>query len=139
MPLNFQPVALPLSGVDQKSHRLLRAPGVLDEAVNVHFRKLGSQVIAEKRLGYQRVDPDQVVGLTDSDALYLAVSTRGNELVAFTYDGVVALGDQNANLRGDDTLVYRGPNNRGACRVYHVGSSQLSSDYASEEGDDASP
>lgn len=135
MPLNFQNVELQLGGLDQKTHRLLRRPGALDRAINARYRKLGSQVIAEKRLGYQRVDPDTVVGLTDSDAVYIAVGTRGNELVVFTYDGVVAVGDRDGNLRGTHTLVYRGPNNRGGCRVYHVGSSQLSANYAAEDPD----
>lgn len=133
--LKFDTVQLPLGGPDQKSHRLLRSPGTLDRAVNVRFEKIGQSVVATKRYGYQRVDPDEVVGLTDPDAVYLAVATLRNELVVTTYDGVLGLGDRSGNMRGSDTLVYRGPNNRGAARIYHVGTSQLSQNFAEEDAD----
>lgn len=133
MPLDFQPVPIPIQGLDGKTSPILRAPGVLDEAINVEMLKLGNAVALQKRPGYQRIDPTAVVNAPSTDIVFIGCSTLGDELVIFSYNFVIALGDREADLRGEDALVYRGPNNRGACRIFHVSTSRTSQQYAEED------
>jgi hypothetical protein len=128
MPLQEQTVLVPLLGLDQKSDQLGRPLGALDRAINARFDKTVEGVRIDKRLGYQFVDVANVVNRFDTDEILTHVTAWGSELVLFTYDYVVALGDRNALLRGLDALVYRGPCNRGTCRVHFDAQSRLGSD-----------
>lgn len=130
MPLNFQNVEIRLLGPDQKAARLLRTPGTLDRAVNVIVDKGGR---LDKRLGYQRVDCSEVVGVLDADAVWThcAVSPQ-DELVLFGHSWVAGCVDPDALLRGDDALVQRGPSNRGQLRAIRVSQSHISQEVEDE-------
>lgn len=126
-PLQKAVVSVPLAGMAQKSDALARGLGALDLAINAVFDKAGDGgVVIDKRLGYQRVALDNTVGVFDTDAVVTHVHPWGSELVVFTYDYVAALGDRDAAMRGADSLVYRGPCNRGNCRVRFLSQSPIS-------------
>jgi len=124
MPLNYENIELPIGGLGEKQHPLLRQPGVLDRAVNVEFDKVGA---LNKRVGYRRVSVANVVGGPNiPDTILQHVTTRRDELVVFTHDHVIALGSPDANLRGADAFVYRGPCNRGNVKLQYVATSRTS-------------
>lgn len=135
MPLDFQPIEVPLGGLDGKTHRILRRPGALDDAINVEILQLGRAVALQKRTGYQRIDPTAIVASVSADVVFIGVATLRDELVITSYNHVIALGDREADLRGEDALVYRGPNNRSACRVFHVSTSRISQGFTEEDPD----
>lgn len=130
MPVNFQPIQLSLGGTDQKSHRLLRAPGTLDRAINVTFSKLGDRVVAGKRRGYQRVriTATETVGATaTSDVVWThCATTPNNELVVFGHRWVFGVASPEEALRNDDSIVFRGPAPRGNARATFVSQAKLS-------------
>ncbi len=128
MPLQPNTITVPVSGLDQKTARLTRRAGTLDRCVNAEFDKGGEAVVIRKRRGYQRVDPSNTVNRFDTDTIMTSVTTLGSELVVFTYGYVAAIGSRDALLRGADSLVYRGPCNRGACQVGILAASRLSQD-----------
>lgn len=127
MPLEFQLFEIVLGGLSQKESPLTRAPGKLERAVNVEFDKTGR---LNKRRGYQRVDTSQVVNRFDTDAVMLHVCTHGNEVVVFTYDYVIGMVSKDAlptqSGPSQAAFVYRGPNNRGNCRLHHVSTARTS-------------
>jgi hypothetical protein len=126
VPLNFEPLALPLSGPDERSAALLRAPGTLDRAINVRFSKLGDRVVALKRFGYELV-PIQGVGAFSPDAVWSAcASTPSDELLLFGHRWAWGLGSADSAIRGDDAAILRGPVNRGNARATFVSQSRLS-------------
>jgi len=134
MPLQGNPISVPLVGVQQKADGLGRSPGVLDRAINARFDKhaeLG--VVIEKRRGYQFVDVSATVNRFDTDAIMTSLAVHGGELVIFTYDYVVGVGDRDAMLRGEDALVYRGPCNRGNCSVRFGAQSPISQQVLDDE------
>ncbi len=122
MALDFTPAEIVLDGLDQKTSAPMRSPGKLERAINVEYDKTGA---INKRLGYQFVDLSNTVNLFDDDAVFCAVANHAGELVVFSYDHVCALGSRDSALRGTDALVYRGPNNRGACSLDYIGTSQI--------------
>jgi len=127
VPLNFQNVPLALVGVDQKRHRLTRGAGTLDRAINVTFEKVGEQVVASKRLGYQRVDCTESVGSFAADSVWTAcAATPGGELVLFGHRWVFGVVSPDELLRGEDSIVLRGPANRGNARATFVSQSRIS-------------
>lgn len=137
MPLNFQNVPLALVGVDQKRHRLTRGAGTLDRAINVNFEKLGEQVVASKRLGYQRVDCTEEVGAFSSDSVWTACATTPtNELVLFGHRWAFGVASPDGALRGEDSIVLRGPVNRGQVRATFVSQSKISQEVADAEDDE---
>jgi hypothetical protein len=127
MPLNFQNVPLALVGVDQKRHRLTRGAGTLDRAINVVFEKVGEQVVAQKRLGYQRVDCSESAGRFSADSVWTAcASTPAGELVLFGHRWAFGVASPDAAMRGEDSIVLRGPANRGNARATFVSQSRIS-------------
>ena len=120
--MQFTPAEVTLDSLDQKTSAPMRAPGKLDHAINVTYDKTGA---IGKRLGYQRVDLSNTVSTFNDDEIWCAVTAFAGELVIFSYDHVAALGSRDSDLRGADAVVYRGPNNRGACKLEHIGTSQL--------------
>ncbi len=133
MPVQFQTVEIPLTGLNQKVARLLRGPGTFDLVINGEYAKDGGRI--NKRRGYQFVDSQAVVGGSDADAVMTHCTTLRDELVIFTIDTVLGLGDRGAALRGEDALVFRGPSNRGAARMEFVAQSRMSEEFAEPEGD----
>ena len=131
MPLQFQNVDIPLAGLDQKTASLLRGNGTCDRVINGEYAKGGGRI--NKRRGYLFVNPNDVVGVpfTD-DAVLTHLATLRDELVVFGYSHVMGLGSKESSLRGAEALVYRGPTNRGACRMTFVSQSRISQDYADE-------
>lgn len=127
MPLVFQPFEVQLGGLQQKASPLTKAPGALEKAINVEFDKTGR---LNKRRGYQFVDCSTTVNRFDDDAVMMHLASRGNELLVVTYSYVAALVDKDGNLRGTDTLVYRGPCNRGNGRLSFVSSPQQAQDLS---------
>lgn len=121
MPLVFQPIDIMLGGLAQKNAPLTKTPGSLERAVNVEFDKAGR---LNKRRGYQFVDVTQTVNRFDDDAVMQHLAVRKNELLVITYSYVAALGSKDADMRGTDTLIYRGPCNRGNGRMGFVSSPQ---------------
>ena len=131
MPLSFQNVDLPLGALSQKQSRLLRGPGTFDRVINGEYAKDGGRI--NKRRGYQYVNPANVVSLFDADEVLTHCTTLRDELVIFTISHVMGLGGRSAALRGVDSLVYRGPTNRGALRVEFVSQSRISEDYEEDD------
>jgi hypothetical protein len=109
--------------VAQKHDGITRPPDMLEYGINIEFDKDG---ILNTRRGYQFVDLRETVNRADDDDVFCAVTTYRDELVVFSYDYVEALGSKDAQLRGEDALVYRGPSNRGAAKLEHVSTSELS-------------
>lgn len=125
-PIQLQNVEVPFGALDQKSSPLVSANGALEHAINVEFDKVG---VLNKRRGYQFVDTTEVVSkLDDVDDVVIAVTTHRNELLVVTYDRVLALGSKDMALMPSGAspaaFVYRGPNNRGACRLHYVSTSR---------------
>jgi len=136
VPLNFQNVPLALVGTDQKRHRLTRGVGTLDRAVNVAFEKLGETVVAQKRLGYQRVDCTETVNAfsIQPDLVWSAVATTPtDELVLFGHRWVFGAVSPDGLLRGDDALVLRGPANRGHVRATFTSQSRVSQEVEEDD------
>lgn len=127
MTMPFQPIPVVLGGLDQKTSSLTRAPGKLERAVNVEFDKTGR---LNKRRGYQLVDVGAAVNVFDDDTLMMHVTTHRNELLVFTYDYVIAMGSKDEAMTQDGAVtaafIYRGPNNRGNCRLHCVSTSRTS-------------
>lgn len=137
MPLNFQNVPLALVGVDQKRHRLTRGAGTLDLAINASFTKLGEQVVASKRRGYQRVDLTDDVGAFSSDSIWThCATTPANELVLFGHRWAFGVASPDSFLRGSDAIVLRGPVNRGNVRATFVSQSKISQEVDDAEDDE---
>lgn len=129
MPLNFQSVPLALVGLDQKRHRLTRGAGTLDRAINVTFTKVGEQVVASKRRGYQRVriTNTETVGSFTSNVVWTHCATTPNdELLLFGHRWVYGVASPDEALRGDDSIVLRGPSNRGHVRATFTSQSRVS-------------
>lgn len=127
MPLQPVTVPIPIGGLDQKADRLGRRPGQLDQAINVRFDKAAEGgVRLDKRKGYQRLNPENVVGRFDEDSVMTHVAQAGHELIVFSYDYVAAIGSRESAMRGRAAMVYRGPCNRGACRMSFVSQSPIS-------------
>jgi hypothetical protein len=136
MPVEFQAINLPLSGLDQKTASLLRGPGTFERVINGEYAKGGGRI--NKRRGYQRLDPTNIVGQVGSaDTVFTHVAKLRDELVVFSHDHVYGVGDRASMLRGDDALVYRGPCNRGSGRMVFVSQSRISEDY--DDGGEVSP
>lgn len=129
--LQFQTISITLGGLDQKVGPLSRAPGALERAVNVEFDKTGQ---LNKRRGYQFVDMGEHVGAFTNDEVLSHLAVLRGELVIFTRGYIAGLGSREGALRGEDTIVYRGPNNCGACSSGFVSVSRLSDEYG-EEGE----
>jgi hypothetical protein len=123
MPLQFNNVPVMLAGLAQKDSALTKSPGALEKAINVEFDKQGR---LNKRRGYQFVDVGQTVNRFDDDAVMQHLALRAGELLVVTHSYVAALGSVDASLRGTDTLVYRGPNNRGQGRLLFGSTSRTS-------------
>lgn len=127
MPLQFQNVELPLGGLDQKTSPLARAPGALERAVNVEFDKAGQ---LNKRRGYQLIDISATVGAPSApDGVMTHLAVHRGELVIFTRAYVAALASRESMLRGEDAIVYRGPNAMGACASRLLTMSGISDNY----------
>ena len=122
MALDFKPIEVVLEGLDQKTSHVTRAPGKLEHAINVEYDKTGA---INKRLGYQYVDLSNTVNLFNDDAVFIGLAAFQGELVVFSYDHLCALGSRASALRGEDSLVYRGPNNRVTCSLKHRVTSNL--------------
>lgn len=122
MAIQFQPTEIVLDGLDQKTSAPMRVPGKLSHAINVEYDKTGA---LNKRRGYQFIDLGNTVNLFDDDAVFCAVTTFRGELVVFSYDHLCTLGSRDSAMRGTDSLVYRGPNNRVACSLRHVVTANL--------------
>jgi hypothetical protein len=125
MALEFKPIEIVLDGLDQKTAALMQVPGKLVRAVNVEYDKTGA---INKRLGYQFVNLSNTVNLFDDDAVFCSVAVLRDELVVFSYDHVCSLGSRDSELRGADSLVYRGPCPRGAGRLQYVGTARISNE-----------
>ena len=124
MPLQYENIELPIGGLGEKQHPLLRQPGALDRAVNVEFDKTGA---LNKRAGYRVVLMSNVVGCpVANDVVMQHVATRRDELLVFTHDHVLGLASPEAALRGADSFVYRGPCNRGNVKLQYVATSRTS-------------
>jgi hypothetical protein len=123
MPLQFNNVPVMLAGLAQKDSPLTKSPGALEKAINVEFDKQGR---LNKRRGYQFVDVGQTVNVFDDDAVMMHIASRKGELLIVTHSYVAALGSVDASLRTTDTLVYRGPNNRGQGRLLFGSTSRTS-------------
>jgi hypothetical protein len=127
VPLQFVPIPITLGGLDQKASSLTRAPGKLEHAINVEFDKTGR---LNKRRGYQLVDTSAAVNRWDDDAIMLHVTTHRNELLVVTYDYVMGMASKDEAMTQDGAVtaafVYRGPNNRGSCRLHYVSTSRTS-------------
>jgi len=108
--IRYQHVELTLEGLDEFTTPLARAIGKLDIAENV---EVISTKDMRKRRGYRRVDTEQVVARFDADSVFTRVVNHNGRLLLFTYSYVAELGSRSGALRGTDTLVYRGPSNRG--------------------------
>lgn len=130
--LKFQNVDVTLGGLDQKIGPLSRAPGALERAINVEFDKLGQ---LNKRRGYQFVDMGESVGAVVNDEVMSHLGVLRGELVIFTRGHVAGLGSREGELRGEDTIVYRGPNNCGACSSGFISVSRISDEYG-EDGEE---
>jgi hypothetical protein len=122
-------IEIVLRGVAQKSDDVTRPPDRLRHAINVEFDKDG---LLNKRRGYQHVDLSNTVNLFDDDEVFIGLATYRGELVVFSYDHVCALGSRNSAMRGEDALVYRGPNNRAACSLEHVTTANLTNNPNSD-------
>lgn len=125
-PIQFQNVEVPFGALSQKESPLVAANGALEHAINVEFDKVG---VLNKRRGYQLVDPtDAISKLDDVDDVILTVTTHRNELLVVTYDRVLAMGSKDTALTPTGSspvaFIYRGPNNRGACRLHYVSTSR---------------
>lgn len=124
MPLQFTNVPVMLAGLAQKDGPLTKAPGALEKAINVEFDKQGR---LNKRRGYQFVDVGQTVNVfDDDDAVMQHLAVRQNELLVITHSYVASLGSPDEAMRGTDSLVYRGPNNRGNGRLLFGSTSRTS-------------
>jgi hypothetical protein len=132
MPLQFTNVDVPLGGLDQKIGPLVRVAGALEQAINVEFDKSGQ---LNKRRGYQFVDMGEHVGAFTNDEVMAHLGVLRGELVIFTRGHVAGLGSREGELRGEDTIVYRGPNNCGGCSSGFVSVSRLSDEYL-EDGEE---
>lgn len=134
MAIDFKPVEVVLEGLDQKTSKVARTPGKLEHAINVEYDKTGA---INKRLGYQYVDLGNTVNLFDDDAVFIALGSYRGELVVFSYDHLCALGSRDSVLRGVDSLVYRGPNNRVTCGLEHVTTANLTNNPNADIGDES--
>lgn len=134
MAVEFKPVEVVLEGLDQKTSHVARTPGKLEHAINVEYDKTGA---INKRLGYQYVDLSNTVNLFDDDEVFIGLSTFRGELVVFSYDHLCALGSRDAALRGADSLVYRGPNNRVHCALEFVATANLTRNPDTDLGEGA--
>lgn len=123
--MQFDRIEVVLDGLDQKTSAPMQVPGKLVLAINCEYDKTGA---INKRRGYQLVALDDTVNVFDDDAVFCAVATLRGELVVVSYDYVCSLGSRDSALRGGDALVYRGPCNRGACKLDYVGTSRLSNE-----------
>lgn len=131
MPLEFTNVEIVFRGLAQKDGEKTRPPDMLTKAINVVFDRGG---VLNKRRGYKYVPISAAINVFDDDEVMIACATRRDELVVFSYDYVIALGSQDAMMRGADAFVYRGPNNRGNGKLQYVGTSRLSSHVTDPEG-----
>jgi hypothetical protein len=117
MPLESRTIEIPLAGLSEKHAAIVRSPGTMQRARNVEFDKTG---IVNKRRGYRFVDVAQTINLFDTDSVFSRCATIRNELVLFSHSHVVSLISQTGSVRADDTLVYRGPCNRGALKLEYI-------------------
>jgi len=121
MPLEAQTLEIPFSGLDEKKAAIVRSPGMLQRARNVEFDKTG---ILNKRRGYQFVGVSQVVSSLPDDLVFTSCTTFRGELVLFSHNHVVGLISADGVVRtSNDTLIYRGPCNRGALKVEFISGS----------------
>lgn len=114
--LEPQTIEIPLGGLEQKQSSLTRVPGSLHRAINVVFDKTG---MLNKRRGYRYVDIEEAVRPVDLglESRFTSCSTFRDELVLFGRSVVIAVVSPTGGIRTDDTVVYRGPCQRGALRV----------------------
>lgn len=122
MPTEWTTIEIVLRGVAEKTDDITRPPDRLRHAINVEFDLDGR---LNKRRGFQHVDLSNTVNLFDDDAVFLNVTTYRGELVVISYDHVCALGSKDSAMRGTDSLIYRGPNNRPSCSLEFVTTANL--------------
>jgi len=125
--MEWTEVEIPLGeGPDEKTARLLRAPGVLRAPLNVDNRTSG---MLRKRRGHTLVDLDAVVNVAeDSEDVFHALGLLRGELVVIGHDylyAVVSLGGNVTGLHASGTINRRGPVIRGGYAIEHVVSSSM--------------
>lgn len=125
MPLEFQEVEIPLArGLDQKTERLFRSPGVLRHARNVDHRTGG---VLRKRRGYERVElAGAEVSDLEVEESFLGVATFRGELVLIGSEYVYGVPSYESLIgNGGNAIARRGPTLRGGYTIEHVHSSSL--------------
>jgi len=121
MTIQYQYVEIPLQGLAESSTPIARPMGKMDIAENVEIRETEGSLAFCKTRGYRFVPMDNAVGRYDIDVLFTRVVNFAGRLVVFSYDYVTELGDRAEGMRGGpglgDSVVYRGPSNRGNIKM----------------------
>lgn len=121
MPLQKIVKEFPFGGLDQKSHAIFKAEGMLEDAVNVIYDKKGA---LEKRRGYDRMgDASGDVFGTAVETCFHGLAVFRGELLVFGINSAYSVCDKN----GTRALVRRGPCVRGAIRRTHFATAPMSS------------
>jgi hypothetical protein len=123
MPIPYQHVEITLEGLSELDTPIARPVGKLDIAENV---EVVDTKALRKRRGYRFVDLAEAVNIFDTDAVYTRVVSYNGRLVIFSYSYVIELGSRAGAMRGSDTVVYRGPANRGNGGIRSVAVSRTS-------------
>jgi hypothetical protein len=114
-PLQFTEVEIPLGeGPDEKTAKLLRAPGILRAPLNVDNRTSG---MIRKRRGYTRPDITENLGV-DIETQYHNLGQLQGELVLVGSAYLYSLISVDAAV--SNTVVRRGPVMRGGYAIEHV-------------------
>lgn len=115
--IKYIPIEIPLQGLAESSTPIARPMGKMDIAENVEIRDTEGSLAFCKTRGYRYVPMDDTVGRFAHDVLFTRVVNFNGRLVIFAYDYVTELGDRGSAIRSTDSVVYRGPSNRGNVKL----------------------
>lgn len=129
--IRYEHTEIPLQGLGESTTPIMRPMGKLDIAENLEVRDTEGSLAFCKTRGYRFIPMDDAVIRVGSvyarDVLFTRVVNFNGRLLIFTYDNLTELGDRAAGMRGTDTVIYRGPVNRGNVKMRIVAVARASS------------
>jgi hypothetical protein len=129
--IRYEHTEIQLQGLAESATPIARPMGKLDIAENIEIRDTEGALAFCKTRGYRFIPMDDTVARADEqfeiDTLFTKVVNFNGRLLVFSYDYLTELGDRAGGIRTTDTVIYRGPCNRGNVKMRIVAVSRSSS------------